>query len=188
MIVLCGHSVLIEFVWSLGSEDETTVRRAERLVWVVLRTMANPAEFDRAIKAEMDAAACDEMREQLHTHYLMIFDRLNKELMKPVVTTVDANTIGGGGHSLLEKRQTVLRAFGAIIRLIGERFVSFVPKTVAMLKGVMSSDAALQLCVMRVWQTMVDQPRHAHSRAVPQSDSVHAAAVRRRRSAGRGQQ
>ena len=33
MIVLCGHSVLIEFVWSLGSEDDTTIRRAERLVW-----------------------------------------------------------------------------------------------------------------------------------------------------------
>ena len=41
----------------------------------------------------MDAAAYDEMREQLHTHYLMIFDRLNKELMKPAVTTVDANTM-----------------------------------------------------------------------------------------------
>ena len=147
MIELCGPALLVNCIWTLGEDDVETAKRAERVVWLVVHAMTRRSPFSSLIDRSMDAASMEFMAEQLHSHFLMIFDRLY-----PTLTRGEENSAA----IPLARRRTALRALTSVMRLIGERFVSFVPKLVAMLKIAMASEPELRQAALDVWKALVD--------------------------------
>ena len=155
MIVLCGDTLLVNIIWTLGEEDAELAKRAEHVLGLVLYAMQYPTHakpplpFSSLIDRSGEWSNVDFISEQLQFHFLMILDRFDSVLIKGVES-------GCREPVPFHRRLAGLRALATVLRLLGVRAASFLSKLIAMLKMVMANEPRLRTPVLDVWRALVD--------------------------------